>query len=219
MDLHRHIAVASVLCLLPFSGCRIAGKNFHVVHENALYRSAQLERQELEQVIDLFKIKTVINLRGERPGAKWYDDELDVTSANGVELINIGMSPDRLPHKADLIQLLDSYRDAKRPILIHCQAGADRTGEAAAIYQMEYMGKSKSEASKMLSTKYKHYSILKPAKDYFIQLYQGESWARTVYDPCVQDYKYYDKTAFCEVSDPTQVPPQESEEEAEESTD
>jgi protein tyrosine/serine phosphatase len=209
MDLHHRLGLIVLLAVLPLQGCRLS-KNFHVVQENALYRSAQLDREELEQAIDHFHIKTVINLRGERPGQKWYDDEADVAAGHGVELINIGMSPDRLPHRDDLIKLLDAFKTAERPILIHCQAGADRTGEAVAIYQMEYMGKSRENALKSLTPKYNHYSLVKPAKRYFIKRWVSEHWARNVYDPCVQEYSYYDQAANCGSGSP--LPEEEVEE-------
>jgi hypothetical protein len=78
-------------------------------------------------------------------------------------------------------------------------AGVDRTGEAAAIYQMVYMGKSKKEALEMLGTQFAHFESNKPAKIYFIRdLWQDEEWARDGYEPCKQNYKFYDKNnSYC----------------------
>ena len=91
------------------------------------------------------------------------------------------------------------------PILIHCRAGADRTGEASAIYLMEYMDASREEALAALSFDYWHVEMFKPAKRYFIrEVWQGERWARDVYEPCAndQEYDYFDKDKHCKAHKP-----------------
>lgn len=181
-----------LILLLILTSCRVS-KNFHEVDAGQYYRSAQLKGHEIQRAIDELGIKTIINLRGGNRDDEWYQDERAVAEANGVKLIDIGMSAKRLPHREDLIKLLDSFETAERPLLVHCQGGADRTGEASAIYQMLYMGKSKEEALKMLTIKYLHLKKRMPAKRYFIdELWQGEDWARHEYDPCHSDYRYYD---------------------------
>ncbi len=172
----------------------ILGDNFYEVDAGKYYRSAQLSAASFEKYISQYKIQTVINLRGENPGEPWYQDEAEVMHRLNVNFINIPMSADRLPHKKDLITLLDAFKNAPRPILVHCQAGADRTGEASAIYQMIFMGKAKPDAIKMLSLKYGHIASLKPAKDYFVRdVWQGIDWAYQSYNPCVTKYQYYDQ--------------------------
>jgi protein tyrosine/serine phosphatase len=170
------------------------GANFYEIEAGKYYRSAQLSGVQLEDYIKKHNIKTVINLRGENRGESWYRAEEETSRRLNVGLINISMSANRLPHREDLIKLLDAFKDAPRPLLVHCQAGADRTGEATAIYQMLYMGKPKAEAMKMLSIRYGHIASAKPAKDYFIQtVWAGEDWAYQAYQPCMGQYQYYDK--------------------------
>lgn len=175
--------------LFAFYGCKKG-----VVDEGTVYRSPQLKSEELLTAIHQLKIKTIINLRGENPDEDWFKNEKKIAEENGVQLVNISMSARRLPHRKDLIKLLDTFRDAPRPILIHCKAGVDRTGEASAIYQMLYMQYTKKEALDMLSVKWGHVEKRFPAKKYFIkELWVDEEWARTQYFPCAANYKYYDK--------------------------
>ncbi len=182
----------------PQENGNILGKNLHEIYAGEYYRSAQLTKTQLSETINKHGIKTVINLRGAHVGEDWYDNEAAVAKSKGVELIDIGMSASRLPHRQDLIKLLDAFHQAPRPLLVHCQAGADRTGEATAIYLMEFKGKSKNEALKMLTVKYHHLEVAKPAKRYFIdKIYEDETWVRSTYDPCAADYKYYDKPKYC----------------------
>ncbi|MBY0414969.1 MAG: tyrosine-protein phosphatase [Bdellovibrionales bacterium] len=178
--------------------------NIHETDPGKLYRSAQLKDHELKKLILKRKIKTVINLRGEGVDKDWYQKELRASNELGVAHFDIAMSASRLPHKDDLRKLLALYETAERPILIHCLAGADRTGEAAALYQMIYMGKSKDEAIKQLSIRFFHLPSAKPAKRYFIRdVWQGVEWAKNSYDPCKADYRYYNREQFCNT--PTQV--------------
>jgi protein tyrosine/serine phosphatase len=171
--------------------------NFREVDPGRLYRSGQLSGDEFRQVIDQYGIKTIINLRGATPRSDWYREEVAAVREKGVRLIDIAFSSGRIPHPRRLIVLLDAYRDAERPILVHCQSGADRAGEASAIYQIEYMGKSKEEALEMLTLRHLHLGWRRPAMRYFIGRYQGEEWVRNAYDPCEPDYEYYDKEKYC----------------------
>ena len=177
------------ICVLSFN---LSACYYYEVDEGKLYRSSQPSADDLEKAAQA-GIKTVINLRGASPGADWYEAEKAVTSAHGLLQIDIGMSAGRLPHRSDLIKLLDAFATAPRPILVHCKAGVDRTGEATAIYQMLYMNKTKEESLKMLSEKFGYFEANKPAKIYFIRdLWQGEQWAREEYKPCSGEYKFYD---------------------------
>jgi protein tyrosine phosphatase (PTP) superfamily phosphohydrolase (DUF442 family) len=175
------------LTFVCISGCRVAE-----VDPGKLYRSPQLKKQDLQTLTEKLKIKTIINLRGSNPGQEWYDDEVSVAEEKGIQLIDIGMSAGRLPHREDLITLLDGFKYGEYPMLIHCKAGVDRTGEAAAIYQMQYMGKPRGTALKMLDASFGYFEF-QPAKKYFIsEIWVDEKWAREQYDPCEASYKYYD---------------------------
>jgi len=165
--------------------------NAHVVHKDNLYRTAQLSKKQFKKYIKKWNIKTVINLRGESK-SDWYLDEMEAVRETGVEHYDIKMSAKRLPHRKDLIKLIDLYESAPRPILIHCQGGADRTGEASAMYKIDFMNASKKEALRMQNVLYLHLRLRYPAKRYFTkEVYQGKEWAKESYYPCEGNYKYY----------------------------
>lgn len=50
--------------------------NFHAITPGEAYRSAQLDRDELEHYVRQYKIRSIINLRGERTGKPWYKEEI-----------------------------------------------------------------------------------------------------------------------------------------------
>src|ERR1700694_330457 len=110
-------------------GIQLTG-NVHAVKPNEIYRSAQINGPNLAGVLDKYGIKTVINLRGEHVGSKWYDDELAVTAKHGVAHIDIRMSAKREPDAVTLQRLMEALRTARRPLLVHCNSGSDRTGLA-----------------------------------------------------------------------------------------
>ncbi|WP_413295199.1 tyrosine-protein phosphatase [Bdellovibrio sp. HCB185ZH] len=193
------IFLFSLMVFAPAFASDILGPNFHEVDKGNLYRSAQLDPLEFKRYIKKYKIQSIINLRGAEPLSLWWQQELAVSKQFGVIHYDIPMTAEEIPHRKNLLKLLDLLNMAPRPILIHCQGGADRSGEASAIYQMVYQGKSKEEALKQLTFKYHHVEKFKPAKRYFIEkVWQGEEWAFANYDPCNANYKYYNKkNVYC----------------------
>jgi undecaprenyl-diphosphatase len=99
------------------------------------------------------------------------------------------MSAVVLSSKEDLQTLLEIYDTAPRPILVHCLGGADRTGEASALWVLEVQKKSKAEALKQLAITYGHRKYVNSAKDFLIQIWGGREWLATTYRP--DDYPWF----------------------------
>jgi len=140
-------------------GIRATG-NVHEVEAGQLYRSAQLSGYSLNEVLDRYGIHTVINLRGRNPDAKWYRDETAITTHKNITHIDIGMSASKEPDAAIINQLIKAFKTAPRPILIHCEAGADRSGLASAIFELVIAHRPASDAEKQLSFYYGHFPWL-----------------------------------------------------------
>lgn len=157
--------------------------NFHIVDPGNLYRSKQLSSKRLASYIKKYGIKTIINLRGEHAQKKWWRKELAISEKHNVLLYNIPMTAKKLTEKEKLQELLSIYKNAPRPILIHCQGGADRTGEAAAIWKLEHQNASKQEALKQLQRCYGHNKWSYPAKRFLITIWEGEHWLQHYYCP------------------------------------
>lgn len=157
--------------------------NFHTVQKGALYRSGQLSPQSLEQYINEYNIKTIINLRGYNPGAFWWADEAALADKLDIHFHDISMTAQAYNSRANLMKLLDLYKTAPKPILIHCQHGADRCGEAAALWVLEIQKKSIKKALKQLSWKYHYIRSRHPHKYQFIKAWQGYEWLKNTYDP------------------------------------
>lgn len=157
--------------------------NFHAVQKGSLYRSAQPDAKQLANNIKKYGIKSVINLRGEHPHEAWWRQEQKVCADHRVSFFNIPMSALTLPSKENVRNLLAIYDKAPCPMLIHCQAGADRTGEAAALWCLEKGKMSKNKALEQLTPFYNHYTALYPNKRRFITMWAGRSWFERSYKP------------------------------------
>jgi protein tyrosine/serine phosphatase len=104
-------------------------------------------------------LRAVINLRG-RSDAPWYVAETSVTTAAGVQHIDLSMSAGTEPDSARLDSLRVLLRTTPTPFLLHCEGGADRSGLASALYALDEMHGTPDEAAHQLSFRYGHFPWL-----------------------------------------------------------
>jgi undecaprenyl-diphosphatase len=149
--------------------------NFHTITFGEAYRSAQLDNDELAYYVKKYQIKSILNLRGKNPARVWYKDELNFSLKNNVTHYDIALSAYVAPQAADISDLLDIFKRAPRPLLMHCQAGADRSGLVAAMWKVVVDKTPKTEAEKQLSILYGHLSIgSASAMDNFFQTWNPD---------------------------------------------
>ena len=140
-------------------GYEVEQGNFHVITAGEAYRSAQLDTQELAYYVKKYQIKSILNLRGKNSDRTWYKDEVNFSLKNNVAHYDIALSAYNTPQAAIVSNLMNIFEHAPRPLLIHCQAGADRSGLVAAMWKVVVDKTSKTEADKQLSILYGHLSI------------------------------------------------------------
>jgi tyrosine-protein phosphatase SIW14 len=130
--------------LLSGAGCTTAPRgvpptdripNFGEV-DARLYRSAQPTPAALDSLAKR-GVRTIINLR--------MPDDVDpaeeaFAQAHGIEYHAEPLSNWLTPTQAQVARILDLIERSPAPVLIHCKAGADRTGTVVACYRMQRQG-------------------------------------------------------------------------------
>lgn len=114
--------------------------NFHWVVPDEAARSAQAYAGFLGPFLQAHGIRTLINLRGSNPRHLWWRYETRACARAGVLHCDARFNSRQLPAGAMLLDLLNTFDMAPRPLLIKCSGGQDRTSFAAAIYLLHVHG-------------------------------------------------------------------------------
>jgi protein tyrosine/serine phosphatase len=133
--------------------------NVHTIIAGQAYRSNQPDPGRIASLHKLYGIKTIINLRGAEPGAKWYDEEVAASKTLGIQHTDYAMSSSRQLTAERSRELIALMQNAEKPILIHCKAGSDRTGLAAALYVAAIAKGGERKAEGQMSIAYGHFGI------------------------------------------------------------
>lgn len=148
-----------VVIIGTFYAYLVATTNFHPVIAGELYRSSQPSASTISLLSKEYGIKTIINLRGDNAGHHWYDTEVAQAKLLGINHIDFRMSSRHELSQEQAAQLVQLMRDAPKPLLIHCQAGADRTGLATALYLAAIGRTSEQVAENQMSIFYGHIGL------------------------------------------------------------
>jgi protein tyrosine phosphatase (PTP) superfamily phosphohydrolase (DUF442 family) len=129
--------------LIAAVGLAIAGplrsylfeSNLHAVVAGQIYRSAQPSGDDIDRWVRELGLRSVVNLRGAKgkDDRRWLADERSASRRNGIEHVSLRMSSDDIPPAQTLRELVRILDTAPRPLLLHCAAGAERSGLASAV--------------------------------------------------------------------------------------
>lgn len=148
--------------------------HWRTVEDGKFYRSSWLPPDDLDEAIDKFGLKTVINLRAvrERKMGDWYEKQKQVTGAKGVRLLDIPLeagTPPTPEQVAEILAVLDDERNL--PAMAHCYHGSIRASAAEGLYRREYLGESGAEANEKVTTWGHNLSVKYPEIYEFIRDY------------------------------------------------
>lgn len=129
-------------------------RNFRTVKPGVLYRSGQLSLRGLDRVCHDYEIRTVITLRESHVPGQPHPDAAEEEYCKKQDIFHFRLppkcwwSPDGgVPAEENVRRFLAIMDDPKHhPVLIHCFAGAHRTGAYCCIYRLEYDRWSTAEA-------------------------------------------------------------------------
>lgn len=124
----------------PYDGLR----NLRTVEEGVLYRCGQPTPEQISELIDRYRLKTVVALRGSRdendPDA-WERAERQVCRSRDVDFVTLPSNHKNPPTREQVDRFLAIMRDPQRtPALIHCRIGRQRTGLFCALFRVYVQG-------------------------------------------------------------------------------
>lgn len=160
--------LALVAGYAAYAGILQVTGNFHEVVAGELYRSAQPTAEQIARYKARYGIKTVVNLRGRNAGDEWYRQEIAVSREFGITHIDFRMSAHKVLSKRRAEELVSVLRSARKPVLIHCKGGADRSGLVSALY-LAVTGHDEEEAEAQISPRFGHVGMPFLIKSYAMQ--------------------------------------------------
>lgn len=145
-------------------------------------------------------MKSVVLLRGTGPGKPIYDLEREACDRAGLTLHVAPLSGRNLATRERLLGVLDAFKIAEKPFVMHCKSGIDRTGLAAFLYLVSETDTPPEIARRQLSFKYLHlkvsrHGILDHMADSYLSAHREtgisiRDWIETVYDQEVMTARY-----------------------------
>jgi protein tyrosine phosphatase (PTP) superfamily phosphohydrolase (DUF442 family) len=129
--------------------------NFHKV-DNNIYRSAQLFSFNYPYYIKNNNIKSILNLRDDT-NKSWYKTEISISKKHNINHYDYPISATKTLSILEMKNIVNIIKKAKKPLLIHCKAGADRTSLVTALYLYD---KGDKNAQNAISLKYGHFPWL-----------------------------------------------------------
>ena len=154
---------------------RLATRHWGVVEQGRIYRSGRLPLDRARDTLANHRIGVLIDLTENKPDNRFQLKERAAAVELGVEYHNFPLSGDGtgdIAHYADAIAVMCRARREGKPVLVHCAAGAQRTGGVVAAYRVLVEGMSPAEARAEL----KRYGW-KPVKDQVLLDYLNRNMA------------------------------------------
>jgi len=140
---------ASVLVWEEFLEDRLVAKRWGVVEPGKIYRSGQISSHLIEPMLRENKIEKVIALNGSDLKKLYLKTEVETARKLKIEhqvLHLIGDGTGNVEDYAEAVAEIMRCEKAGKPVLVHCAAGAQRTGGVVAAYRMLVQKKTPEEA-------------------------------------------------------------------------
>lgn len=125
-------------------------RHFGTVREGALYRCGQPDAADLAVLHERLGLRTVVSLRAGIDNPKrnaWVEPERRFCEQQGILFVSLPSNHKNPPTIEQVQQFLRIVGDpGRRPVLVHCKRGQQRTGLLCALYRMACEGWSREQA-------------------------------------------------------------------------
>lgn len=145
------VAVAVWENLLKY---RVTAKQWGVVTEGKIFRSGQISKWMIEKTLKKHGIQVIVDLTGLDPHDEGQQAEITAAKRFGIQLHRFPLRGDGtgdIHNYAKAIEVLVASERQHKPVLVHCAAGAQRTGGVVAAYRVLVLGQSPHDAYAELS--------------------------------------------------------------------
>jgi protein tyrosine phosphatase len=118
---------------------RVIPKRFGVVQEGQIYRSGCLSAALVKKVLKKYNIKVIIDLTVDSPDNHDQKAEKQAAAELGIERLTFplrGNGTGDIKNYARAIASIVKAKQERKPVLVHCAAGTQRTGGVIAAYRL-----------------------------------------------------------------------------------
>jgi protein-tyrosine phosphatase len=148
------VVAAAIFVWDEYIKYRVIAKRWGVVTAGKVYRSGQVSKWMLEKKLKEHGIQVVIDMNGIEADDEHQEAEIATVARMGLEHHRFKLGGDGtgdIRNYANAIEVIHRCEQQGRPVLVHCSAGAQRTGGVVAFYRVLILGQSPKDAYAELS--------------------------------------------------------------------
>jgi protein tyrosine/serine phosphatase len=167
---------------------RFIPKRWGVVQEGKIYRSGQLSQHLVKKTLQVNHIQTVVDLTYDIREDDNHAAELAAIAELGIERKLCPLDSDGTgdPHiYAQAVSAVAASAREGKPVLVHCIAGAQRTGGVIALYRLLVEGRSPAFVLEEMQ-KYAYDPKRSPRLQEYLNAHIGEIAADLVRDGTIE---------------------------------